>query len=327
MNLEATLETPSTQVDDARYVLDVNRVYIFPTRHGWMFGTMLTVMLFGSTNYNNSVAFMLTFLLGGIGLACIMHTYRNLAGLVFVGGRATQVFAGEVVEFLLKLDNRGHPARFAVAFSPWPKLSGRARRRYAKSNPPEVVSDVQADAMQTLRLALPAPRRGLQALGRFRLETYFPLGLLRAWAYIDTDITAIVYPHPQGNAPLPYNPDETRYQIGGQQNGVDDFVGFRRYRSGDSPRSIAWKAAARGLGLLTKRFTGSGSSAVWLQWSDSASAGGTETRVSQLTRWVLQADSDGLQYGLRLPGLEVPRDNGAAHRHRCLHALAVFGAP
>ena len=176
MAMDAALDSPVVALDAQRYELDLNRVYIFPTRHGWMFGAMLTVMLFGSTNYNNSLAFLLTFLLGGIGLACIMHTYRNLAGLAFIGGRATRVFAGDRVDFLLKLDNRGHPARFAVAVGPWPKLAWRERRLHSKSNPPEVVTDMPADALHTVRLRVPAPQRGLQRLGRIRLETHFPLG-------------------------------------------------------------------------------------------------------------------------------------------------------
>ena len=41
-----------------------------------------------------------------------------------LGGRATRVFAGDQVHFLLKLDNRDHPTRFAVAVGPWPRRAG-----------------------------------------------------------------------------------------------------------------------------------------------------------------------------------------------------------
>ena len=42
------------------------RVYIFLTRYGLIFGINLIVMLLGAVNYNNSLAYALTFLLAGL---------------------------------------------------------------------------------------------------------------------------------------------------------------------------------------------------------------------------------------------------------------------
>ena len=60
-------------------------------------------------------------------------------------------------------------------------------------------------------------------------------------------------------------------------------------------------------------------------WLDFAQAGvaDTEARLSRLSAWVLAADRRGVDYGLRLPGLEIPPSCGAAHRLRCLEALAL----
>ena len=55
------------------------RVYILPTRLGLMFGVTLAIMLVGSINYVLSLGFMLTFVLGGLALAGMVHTVRNLA--------------------------------------------------------------------------------------------------------------------------------------------------------------------------------------------------------------------------------------------------------
>jgi uncharacterized protein (DUF58 family) len=38
---------------------------------------------------------------------------------------------------------------------------------------------------------------------------------------------------------------------------------------------------------------------------------------------VLMAERQGLDYGLRVPGREIAPDQGAAHRARCLEALAI----
>ena len=51
----------------------------------------------------------------------------------------------------------------------------------------------------------------------------------------------------------------------------------------------------------------------------------TEARLSQLARWVVEAEAHGERYGVSLPGVLLPADRGPEHRHRCLAALAVFG--
>src|SRR3546814_14682087 len=71
-----------------------NRVYIVPTRFGYVFALMLLVMLLGAMNYSNSMAFMLTFLLAGLGLLCMHHPHANLVNLQLRAVTMPPVFAG-----------------------------------------------------------------------------------------------------------------------------------------------------------------------------------------------------------------------------------------
>ncbi len=75
------------------------RVYIFPTRYGLIFSVNLLVMLIGAINYNNSLAYSLTFLLGGLFLIAMIHTYSNLRGLIISASPADAVFAGQIAVF------------------------------------------------------------------------------------------------------------------------------------------------------------------------------------------------------------------------------------
>ena len=95
-------------------VLVHRRVYIVPTRMGWMFGATLAVLLIGSINYTLSLGFALTFLLAGLGLAGMVHTARNLARIAASAGRAEPVFAGESAQFRLYLDGRAAFDRPAI---------------------------------------------------------------------------------------------------------------------------------------------------------------------------------------------------------------------
>ena len=54
-------------------------------------GAALLLMLAGSVNYNLSLGFVLTFLLGSMCITAVFYTYRNLADLVVSAGRSSPV--------------------------------------------------------------------------------------------------------------------------------------------------------------------------------------------------------------------------------------------
>ena len=60
-------------------------------------------------------------------------------------------------------------------------------------------------------------------------------------------------------------------------------------------------------------------------WMDYAQAGTAdkEQKLSRLCAWVLAADKLALDYGLRLPELEIKPASGEAHKRQCLEALAL----
>ena len=77
---------------------------------------------------------------------------------------------------------------------------------------------------------------------------------------------------------------------------------------------------------LVKQFGGDRADELWLDWNDLPDLP-VEARLSQLCRWVLDADREQLRYGLRLPGVEQPVNSGPAQRARCLELLALFDSP
>ncbi len=295
-------------------LLRQRRVYIVPTRLGWMFAATLGLLLLGSINYSLALGFVLTFALAGTGFAGMVHTARNLAQLTVTARRAEAVFAGERAQFRLELDNRAPFDRPAIL------------ARHVASGT-QMVAHIAARSVAEAALAVPAARRGRLALGRVMLETRFPLGLFRAWSYVEPDTACIVYPKPERSALPPSSPHATAGAIRAQATGNDDFAGLRGYQRSDSPRHVAWKAYARSDRLLTKQFSGEAAAELWLDWSLLPAHLDAETRLSRLTGWVLDAQQGGARYGLRLPGREIAPGRGDAHRAACLQALALYGLP
>lgn len=302
------------RIPPARQVrLDQRRIFILPTREGLVFGVALLLMLLAAINYQNSLAYGLTFLLLSLGLVTILHTWRNLAGLQLAAGEAPPVFAGEQACFRLCLQSTGRAhSGIAVGWSP------AALQRV----------DVEADGNGEVELFLPAERRGWLRAPRLRVESRFPLGLLVAWSWVDLDLAALVYPRPlSGELPPAGGAGEEDDEPGAaaQQSGVDDFQGLRPYQSGDSRRRLHWKAWSRGQGLLVKDFTELHSHDLWLDFD--SLGGDREARLSLLCHWVVQLAGHGQPFGLRLQGVSRPPAMGAAQRDQCLRDLALFGLP
>ena len=296
------------------------RIFILPTRQGYVFALTVLILLLSSINYSLSLGFTLTFLLASMAGVAMLHTWRNLAHLRLRPGRCDPVFAGETARFNVSVETPSQ-TRFSIAL----RRRGGSPGSIAWDDEP-VYADIAAAEMASLSLGVNATRRGVAQCGRLEVFTRYPLGFFHAWSYVDFGLTVLVYPRPDPMAGTPPAQSRSASEEGIPIAGDEEFNMLRAYRPGDTPKQIAWKALAREQGLLTKEFSATASSELWLDW-DEARAPDIEARLSILGHWVVQAESFGQSYGLRLPGKEIPPGRGEAHRTRCLEALALFEAP
>jgi uncharacterized protein (DUF58 family) len=296
--------------DPASTHLASGRVYILPTRAGMIFAAIVFTMLLGAMNYNNNMGFALTFLLAGIGIVSIHHCHRNLADLYLHYLGAQPVFAGDDMQFRFALENTSMVSRWQIMLA-W-------------DDGTSVCNELPAEAREPVVVRTRTSARGVAPVPRIQVSTRFPLGLLRAWAWVNMDFGEIVYPAPARRSSRDRHGGAGQTTSGYDLGGDEDFAGLRDYRLGDPPKHIAWKALARTGETLVTEYRSASREVVWIDWTDFPNVD-TEARLAALTRKVLDVDAARHRYGLRLPGLEVPAATGAAHRHACLRALALFG--
>ena len=292
---------------DEPVILNHRRIFIIPTHRGINFVILTALLLLIAFVYNNNLVYLLAFLLASIFFITILHTYNSLAGLVLQKGRSQAVFAGEAVGFNILINNPVDMKRYNLQI----KLE-QIENLYIKP---------QSKASITLYSL--TKKRGWHTAGTVTLSSSYPLGLFRTWSPILFNLKALVYPKPSAHElPFPETPSAQSRQ-GFRQKGADDFYGLKAYLPGDSPKHIHWKAFAKGQGLFSKIYRGDSSAQIWLDY-DQAPGHNTEERLSQLCRWVLDAERIGIQFGFSLPGLKLSPDNGLLHTTKCLEALALF---
>jgi uncharacterized protein (DUF58 family) len=296
-------------VETGTVVLNQRRIYILPTRQGLGFALVLVLMLLGDINYNLSLGYVLTFLLTTTGGITMLHAFRNMAQLEIRAGYVEPVFAGEQAHFVFHFHNPGRLIRYQLHLH--------------DDDGHLMVFDLPAQRSTPIEFAIPSRQRGWLDSGRLSLDTEFPLGLFHAWSYLHFDVRCLVYPKPCAPQPLPASSaqDGTGKAFA---TGDEDFSGLRSYVAGDAMPRIAWKALAREQGLQVKQFSALQGHSLWLDWSLLPNIA-PERKLELLTRWVLDAEAQGMRYGLRLPGKELQPAQGQTHRAECLRELALYG--
>jgi uncharacterized protein (DUF58 family) len=296
--------------DEGGVRIGTRQIYILPTRPGMLFALVLTALLLAAVNYANALAYLLTFLLASLAIVSFLHTQRNLLHLLVVPGAGAPVFAGEAAQFRVCLHNDGVCHRRGVCVEAGPFTA------------PAV--DLPEREVVCVTLHVPATQRGWLTCPPFVLATHFPLGLVRAWTRrVTPGARTLVYPRPAGHADPPLTAVADAEGARGARIQGEDYYGLRSYQAGDSPARISWKTLARGQGLHTKDFAAEAADSLWLEWETFAPAD-PETRLGLLCRALLDAEAAGRVYGLRLPGFAAAPDQGEAHCHRCLEALALY---
>lgn len=301
------------------------RIYILPTRFGYVFAFFLIVMLLGAINYSNSMGHLLVFLLASLGHTTMLHTHRNLAKIELKHVHAEPVFCGQAAKFNMVINNLNERDIH--------QLDIASRQKEVKSWNPlkkivtgftcnSVLTHIPPQQTAITIVALPTEQRGYQALGTIQLNSQFPLGLFKSWTNYKNDSQVLVYPKPEGELPLPNAIGSGDRFKQTREKGLDDFAGFNNYRTGDPVHTIAWKAVARDEVLRTKQFSGAQSGRRCLSWDEAT--GNTEKRLSQLCKWLLDSENVATSYRLELPNKRIDYGTGEKHLNECLTALALY---
>src|SRR5690606_30172336 len=217
------------------------------------FFVVVMALWIAATNYENNLAFAMSFLLLSIFIVCIHHTYNNLAGLKLTAIGSAPVFMGEYAEVELLLSSSKTRMRDAL--------------RLGWSSDHLVTTSLIDTAQVRLRVPVQATRRGWFNPDRLTIDTVYPLGIIRAVSYIDLDVQILVYPQPVCLASWQARTGEGRDgDVLTARHGHEEFSSLQEYQAGDPLKHVAWKQLARERGMLVKTYGDYISQKLWLDW-------------------------------------------------------------
>lgn len=290
--------------------LHQGNLFIFLSRQGLHYLLLVLLVWVGATNFQNNLAYGLSFFLLAVVIVAILQTFANASGLQLRFIDVEPVCAGEVAQVRIEL------------------LSASARQQLVFGWPAQ--DTVQVSVLPQVPRAMLLPhrtiRRGVMRPGRLRLQTVFPLGIVRCWSWLDLDVEWLVYPQPVAADYRDCCSGSGDEEGGALIAGTDEYFALKPYVEGEPRSRIAWKQFAAGRGLQVREYAARQGSDVILDLSVLQDAD-LELRLSRLCYCARQLHEQGRPFGLCLPGQPpIPVGSGEAHVRSVLTALALYGS-
>jgi uncharacterized protein (DUF58 family) len=288
--------------------VDRRRIYILPSGFGLALAALIVAMLIAALNYNSNLSLAFAFLMTSIALVAMHHCHRNLLGLVVDAETNADGFAGASAAVAFTLTNVSGLDRYDVQI------------RCAEDA--VTAANVAGISRRAVIVRVPLVARGVRRLAQFELATRYPFGWFRAWTYVQAVVTLHAAPSPAGEREAAGASRTSAQTLSGERSGDEDWAGLRPYAPGMPLKHMAWKVLARSEEAAVRTYSGPASEPEWFDWHALPGLA-AEARLSQLCRWVIDADRAGRTYGLRLPAASVTPASGPVHRRACLRALAA----
>lgn len=299
--------------DFRRRFIRVNRIYIMPSGRGALFLAAIVVMILTAASYNNNLIFILAFFLFALFVVSMLQTHYNLKGVRadYVG--AEDAFEGGEIVLRFQLVQKRAVLKRAL------ELRSTSRTFKSSSSPRETIA--VGERIHPAALKVHAAKRGVHPAPQIVLETFFPLGLFRAWKVFRPSGDMYVYPRPEGEASPPLVSEAAGESETGLRSTPDgDFGELKNYVEGESYHQIAWKHFARTGHLLSKVHWGAQHRHYALRVP--AASTGMESELRQLSRWVERALNEDATLELETPTFKLETGRGPEHAREAWRALA-----
>ncbi|MCB0356540.1 MAG: DUF58 domain-containing protein [Bdellovibrionales bacterium] len=288
------------------------RIYIVPTKYGFIYVLGIFVTLAAAAIYANNLVYLLSFFLVALVLMGMVQTHSNLKGLSLdkVHLELAPAEAKGDAKFWFSSSNKeGHNQLYVQSKIDKKKFSFP-------------VTHLTGNGLSIKKITFHTGLRGKQKIGAIKVSTTYPFGFFYAWRIFNFEQFHFIYPHAKGTTQLPdekFLGDSVDKNRGA--NG-EDFTQHRNYILGESHRHIDWKAYARGRPLLVKDFSDGEKTSLSLRYQDVV--GNTEEKLSQLSLWVLLCERKNMLYSLQIANHVYGPSKGHNHMKNCLKILAEY---
>ncbi|MDM5272415.1 hypothetical protein PGH07_09510 [Sulfurovum sp. zt1-1] len=248
-------------------------------------GSLIVVlMLFGlfleAYMHNFNLVYIVLFFVFALAFVASPFGIYNMSGLTLTFQSSDRLFAKETSNIYLALTNNKSAESFAL------KLKCMDQGL--------LIPSLKAHSKEVFTLSLSPDKRGKLNIGNCLLQSLFPLATIRFLLPLKLAVSKVVYPRPKGTSLEAFlSRQKGRY---GQES---DFEGITPYTSNAPLSKIHWPSVAKGESAL-KKFAYE-IPLEQLNFDFFAAGENDESRLSQLTLWILECEAQNLEFQVQMP--------------------------
>lgn len=280
--------------------ITMRKVFVLPRRHGFMVGFSTLGVFAIAIRIQNNMLLLLAVALFILFLLSLVWAGRNMAGITLKVQPDQRLIAGQSQQVLITIKS-DRPRHFVVA-----RIGSHCERLDLSRLVTSVAMTVTID------------QRGKMMMPPLMLESDFPFGLARCWAWISGG-GILVAPKPlRANLnSFPLSSQSGQSQEDEEASGADSLA---EWVSGTPQTRIHWKRYAATGRLLIKTGDHAKGDQLYIDYSRFASLG-HEAALSAICAIVLDADQAQTPFVMNLPSGEVKSITGQSGE--ALDALAL----
>ncbi|MCL4472536.1 MAG: DUF58 domain-containing protein [Actinobacteria bacterium] len=210
-----------------------------PTRKTlfWLIGASCLYLI--AWNVGSGWLYILALLLAALPIASIIISRVNISRVTVELRAPASVSSGEDLPVSVEISNASLLPRFFLDID----------IKYAGSKLKLFLPALGSRESRLVEIGIDDPRRGFFPGADVRLSSAAPAGLARRRRRLKAEAPLLVFPHWHKLASdWVTGQKNSGYMVSSAiptRNTASDYLGVRDYRSGDSPRSIHWRTAAR----------------------------------------------------------------------------------
>lgn len=290
--------------------LSSNKTYILPTKIGLALIFVVFLVFIIAITFGHPFSYFITFFSISIIVVCAFSTNSEISKMTHFQFKDVFQEAGTEGTFLFEASKKevGSPKVIETKVE----------------NSKAVKKSTLTENYLQIRGVICAKKCSISKIPRVRISTTYPLGIFRAWKYIDSKSDLIVFPKRIEAGKDFYGSSfihSDSLSIGQKSETKDEFLDHRLFRESDSWKHIDWKAFARGKGLLTKNFSGKVGDVITLE----VFRGDSLESLGVVTSKLFNCCEKSRPSVLICDGDIVSRGSGKNHLHNCLRFLSRMG--
>jgi uncharacterized protein (DUF58 family) len=281
-------------------------IYVSPSKSGLGFLGIAVLNFILGINYQNNLILAVSYLMFVLLLMCLIYAFSNFNGLEIEVAAIKDDFEDKRPSVTFKIENQKQ--RYDIQIE------------HIETKEKSILKRIKNN--EFLDVFLPV-KRGKHTLGRFKIITHYPFGLVTIWSYLISEKHVYAYPT-QIETELPKDSfiiSEKGEKALDDHALAEDFNELKSYREGMSIHRISWRHFAKNKELLVKDYQSPDKSASYGFDFDKVS-GTKEDKLSQLSFLIVQAEIEQQSYALKLPNRLITLSQGNSHKKQCLEALS-----